>query len=964
MVSDDKVPHTSGDTNTSGDESNPEPLASVISAEVDRNDPLSSAVEPMREDVRFLGQILGDTVREQAGSEAFDLVEKARQTAFAVRRSEVDRSATFDVLSGISPRHAVDVIRAFSLFALLANIAEDLHAERRRAFHIAAGEPPRDGDLARTWEKIEDSGDSEAGWAALRRTARVVPVLTAHPTETRRRSVFHITRRITSLMRERGRTDDPSAEREDLELEIRRQVLLLWDTAIIRSQRPRIEDEILTGLQYHEATLIDVIPRLNKEVAGRLDTERAVVRPGSWIGGDRDGNPYVTGEIVGFATTRAAAVIQNFYDSELQELEHELSLSGRLVEVSDDLIALAGGLVSRGDDDAARRDVPYRRAVRSVRRKLAARVRVHDIAGARVPVDHMGRSIGSDSDPAYEHPDEMLADLQVIADSLTSVGAGIVADARLANLQWALRTFGFHLQALDMRQNSDMHEEVIGELFAVAGVTENYAELDEDARVEVLLRELSYDRPLLSAKAELSEQTQKELGVLRAAARAVEAFGEGVIPHYIVSMCQSVSDLLEPAILLKEVGLLRGAPEAPSSEVRLIPLLETIEDLAAGADILRKYLSLEPMRKLVASQGDLQEIMLGYSDSNKDGGYLAANWSLYQGELELVALAEELDVDLRFFHGRGGSVGRGGGNSYEAILSQPPGAVRGALRITEQGEVLSAKYSEPGRARRNLEALVAATIESSVLNVEGLGDDAEAAYDVMADLSRRGREAYGSLVHEDPGFIEYFTTSTPLSEIGELNIGSRPTSRKQTNTVDDLRAIPWVLSWSQSRVMLPGWFGMGTALSGWLDDGGPGGASGGRSARLAQLRELYATWPFFRTTLSNMAQVMAKADMGLAGQYASLVADDETRERVFSRILTEFELTRDVLLEITEQSSLLDDNPALARSVRNRFPYLEPLNVLQVELLRRFRAGEDDPLIRTGIQLTMNGLATALRNSG
>ena len=961
MASEDTIPHASGEN---GDPQNSDPLASVISAEVERNDPLSQAVEPMRDDVRFLGEVLGDTVREQAGEEVFDLVESARQTAFAVRRSEVDRSATFDVLSGISPQHAIDVIRAFSLFALLANIAEDLHAERRRSFHISNGEPPRDGDLARTWEKIEDSGNSEAGWAALRRTARVVPVLTAHPTETRRRSVFHITRHITTLMRERDHLSPGSAERDEIELDIRRQVLLLWDTAIIRSQRPRIEDEILTGLQYHEATLIDVIPKLNKEIADRLDTERAVVRPGSWIGGDRDGNPYVTGEVVGFATSRAAAVIQNYYDEQLQQLENELSLSGRLVDVSAELIALADDLVSRGDDEAARRDVPYRRAVRSVRRKLAARSAAHAIAGARVPVDHMGRAIGSDSDPAYERPEDMQADLQVIADSLDAVGAGLVADARLSTLQWALRTFGFHLQALDMRQNSDMHEEVLTELFSIAGVTDDYSSLGEAERVEVLLRELSYDRPLLGARAELSELCEKELGVLRAAARAADAFGEGVIPHYIVSMCQSVSDLLEPAILLKEVGLLRGAPDAPRSEVRLIPLLETIEDLAAGADILRDYLAHEPMRKLVASQGNLQEIMLGYSDSNKDGGYLAANWSLYQGELELVALGEELGVDLRFFHGRGGSVGRGGGNSYEAILSQPPGAVRGALRITEQGEVLSAKYSEPGRARRNLEALVAATIESSVLNVEGLGDGAEAAYDVMADLSRRGREAYGSLVHEDPGFIEYFTTSTPLSEIGELNIGSRPTSRKQTSTVDDLRAIPWVLSWSQSRVMLPGWFGMGTALSDWLDDGGPGSAPGDRSARLAQLRNLYATWPFFRTTLSNMAQVMAKADMGLAGQYSSLVADESTRSRVFSRILSEFELTRDVLLEITEQSSLLDDNPALARSVRNRFPYLEPLNVLQVELLRRFRAGDDDPLIRTGIQLTMNGLATALRNSG
>ncbi|WP_333618325.1 phosphoenolpyruvate carboxylase [Dietzia sp.] len=918
----------------------------------------------MRADVRFLGQLLGDTVREQAGERVFDLVESARQTAFAVRRNDVERSATFDVLTGTPAAEAIDVIRAFSLFALLSNIAEDLHQERRRAMHVAAGEPPREGDLARTWEKIESAGDSEAGWAALRRTARVVPVLTAHPTETRRRSVFRITRSITELMRRREALAEGSAERAEVEADIKREVVLLWDTAIIRSQRPRIQDEILTGLQYHEATLIDVIPRLNREVANKLGTDRAVVRPGSWIGGDRDGNPYVTGEVVEFATSRAAALIQNFYDDELRQLEAELSLSGKQVDAPEALLALADGLESRGDDEAARRDVPFRRAVRSVRRKLAARAALHSIAGARIPVDHMGVRIGAEGDPAYARPDDMLADLGVIGDALREVGAGIVAESRLSALEWAVRTFGFHLQALDMRQNSDTHEEVLTELFAEAGVCEDYASLEEAERVEILLRELSYDRPLLGPRAELSELAAKELGVLRAAARAVDALGEGVIPHYIVSMCQSVSDLLEPAILLKEVGLLRGGPKAPSSQVRLIPLLETIEDLAAGREIMREYFALEPVRELVRSQGNLQEIMLGYSDSNKDGGYLAANWALYQGELELVALGADAGVDLRFFHGRGGSVGRGGGNSYEAILSQPPGAVRGALRITEQGEVLSAKYSEPPRARRNLEALVAATIESSVIDVEGLGDDAEAAYAVMADLARRGRKAYGSLVHDDPGFIEYFTTSTPLSEIGELNIGSRPTARKQTSDVSDLRAIPWVLSWSQSRVMLPGWFGVGSALAGWLDDGGEGARSGGRDARVAQLALLYRTWPFFRTTLSNLAQVMAKADMGLARQYASLVEDAETRERVYSRILAEFELTRDMVLEITGQETLLDDNPALARSVRNRFPYLEPLNVLQIELLRRFRAGEDDPDVRTGIQLTMNGLATALRNSG
>lgn len=953
-----------------------DPLAAVIDPSLEESDPRAAEVEPLRDDVRFLGRLLGDVVREQAGQEIFDIVESARRTAFAVRRSEVDRQAMVDMLREVSPAQAIPVIRAFSLFALLANIAEDLHQERRRAMHLASGAPPRPGDLAATWAKLDAAGvgpdnatdtkattgdanttDRTADWDTLRRTARVVPVFTAHPTETRRRTVFRINRRITAEMRRRETLREGSAEYAACEQAIKREVLLLWDTALIRSQRPRIEDEILNGLQYHEATLLEVIPQLNREIAGKLATDRAVVRPGSWIGGDRDGNPYVTGQVVEFATLRAAAVIQNHYNDQLRELERELSLSGRIVEPTDELLRLADGLAPLGDDDAARIDVPFRRAARSIRRKLAARTRVHELPGVMAAVDHMGRSICADDDPAYTRPEELLADLEVLRGALVAAGAKLVAEARLTELQWAVRTFGFHLQALDMRQNSDMHEEVLTELFRLAGVVEDYTALDEAERRELLLRELSYDRPLLGPNAELSDKAAQELGVLRAAARAVEILGDGVIPHYIVSMCQSVSDLLEPAILLKEVGLLRGAPSAPRSQVRLIPLLETIEDLGAGAQILREALALEPLRELVRSQGNLQEIMLGYSDSNKDGGYLAANWSLYQAEVELVALAEELGVDLRFFHGRGGTVGRGGGNSYEAILSQPPGAVRGSLRITEQGEIISAKYSEPGRARRNLESLVAASVESTVTDVEGLGADAEQAYEIMADLAARGRAAYAALVHEDPGFIEYFTTSTPVEEIGELNIGSRPTSRKQTSTVEDLRAIPWVLSWSQSRIMLPGWFGVGTALQGRLE-------AGNRAERLAELQELYASWPFFRAMLSNLMQVMAKADMALAEQYASLDPDATARQRIYAHIREEFVRTRDLVLELTGQSTLLDDNPALARSVRGRFPYLEPLNVLQVELLRRHRAGETDPDIRTGIQLTMNGLATALRNSG
>lgn len=941
-----------------------DPLAAVVSHDIDHDDPRAAEAAPLRADIRFLGQLLGDTVREQAGQRIFDIVEAARRTAFAVRRSEVDRAAMVDMLDDVDTDTAIPVIRAFSLFALLANIAEDLHEERRRAAHDAEGSPPRDGDLAATWAKLDRAGilgDPDATrFETLRRTARVVPVFTAHPTETRRRTVFRITRRITAHMRRREALSAGTPEHAAAEQAIKREMVLLWHTPLIRSQRPRIEDEILNGLQYHEATLLELIPQLNRDIGERLNTERAVLRPGTWIGGDRDGNPFVTAEVVTFATQQAAVVVHNYYNEQLVQLERELSLSGRLVEVPPALLELGNDLQSLGDDAAARLEVPFRRAARAIRRKLAARTPSFTVPGIIAAVDHMGQPIGVDTDPAYSRPEEMLADLDVVDASLREVGAAIVAEGRLSELRWAVRTFGFHLQALDLRQNSDMHEEVLTELFRVAGVTDDYATLDEDAKREILLRELSYDRPLLGAHAQLSDTATKELAVMRAAARSVEHLGDGVIPHYIVSMCQSVSDLLEPAILLKEVGLLRGAPAVPQSQVRLIPLLETIDDLAAGTEILSDALALEPLRELVRSQGNIVEIMLGYSDSNKDGGYLTANWSLYQAQAQLVEVAQHHGIDLRFFHGRGGSVGRGGGNSYAAILSQPPGAVRGALRITEQGEVISAKYSEPGPARRNLETLVAATIESSVLDVENLGANSAQAYEIMSDLAARSRRAYAALVHEDPGFIEYFTTSTPLEEIGELNIGSRPTSRKQTNTVEDLRAIPWVLSWTQSRTMLPGWFGVGSAIEGWLTDGG----DDNRAARMRSLQALYAAWPFFRMIVSNMAQVMAKADLELAEQYASLVPDEEARTRIYTRIRSEYELTVQVVLELTGQDTLLDDNPSLARSVRGRFPYLEPLNVLQVELLRRHRTGESDRQVRSGIQLTMNGLATALRNSG
>lgn len=915
------------------------------------SEPARAATEPLRDDIRLLGGILGDTVREQAGPQIFDLVERARQESFAVRRSELDREQLAALFADVPTAEAIPVIRAFSHFALLANLAEDLHRERRRAIHVRAGEPPQASSLAHTYELLEGAELDGADVAAALRHALVVPVITAHPTETRRRTVFDTQHRITELMRYRDRTQLDAREEEQVQVALRRQILTLWDTALVRLERLRIQDEIENGLRYFDAAFLRVMPAINRETRTRLRAlypgtpllPEPIVRPGSWIGGDRDGNPYVTADVVTMATRRAAATALGHYLDQLLQLERELALSSRLTTVSDDLLALAAW-----DDSPKRADEPYRRALHGIRGRLTA------TADALLdePLDAR-TDIGAQ---AYGAPSELLADLGVVDASLRAGGDGLIADDRLQDLREAVNTFGFHLSGLDMRQNSDVHEETIAELFAWAGVHPDYASLDEDERVRLLSDELRLRRPLVGPGADFSEQTTKELGVVRAAAHAVQSLGAGAIPNYIISMCTSVSDLLEAAVLLKEAGLLRpdtdGAAQCP---VNIVPLFETIEDLQQGAATMRAALAVPVYRSLVDGKGGLQEIMLGYSDSNKDGGYLAANWALYRAELDLVAMAREAGITLRLFHGRGGTVGRGGGPSYDAILAQPPGAVRGSLRLTEQGEIIAAKYAEPALAVRNLESLVAATLESSLLDVEGLGDDADEAYAVLDELAALAREAYGDLVHRTDGFVEYFTTSTPVAEIGALNIGSRPSSRKQTAKISDLRAIPWVMAWSLSRVMLPGFYGTGSAFETWI---------GGDPARLQQLRELYRRWPFFRSVLSNMAQVLAKSDLGLAARYADLVPDPALRERVFGKIADEHRRTIEMYFAITETDDLLADNHALKRSVFNRFPYLEPLNHLQVELLRRYRSGDEDPLVQRGILLTMNGLATALRNSG
>ncbi|MEE9243295.1 MAG: phosphoenolpyruvate carboxylase [Mycobacterium sp.] len=941
-----------------------EPVGTVRRTKVGRE-----ATEPMREDIRLLGAILGDTVRQQNGDAVFDLVERARVESFRVRRSEIDRADLAELFDGIDVRRALPVIRAFTHFALLANVAEDIHRERRRAVHEAAGGLPPNSSLAATYLKLETAElDSDTVADALV-GALVSPVITAHPTETRRRTVFDTQHRITELMRLRLHGQDKTGDGRDVEQELRRHILTLWQTALIRLSRLKIQDEIETGLRYYPAAFFEVIPRVNAEVRAALRArwpdaggvsppqagglphsggllEEPILRPGSWIGGDRDGNPNVTADVVRLATGSAAYTAFTHYFVELTSLEDELSMSLRLVHISDDLATLA-----QACHEPARADEPYRRALRVIHARLTA-------TAAQILDRQPEHELDVGMQP-YATPGELLADLDAVDASLRANGSATLADDRLARLREAVRVFGFHLSGLDLRQNSDVHEEVVAELLAWAGVHPDYVSLSEPERVALLAGELATRRPLTGPDADLSELARKELDIVAAAARAVDLFGPAAVPNYIISMCKSVSDMLEAALLLKEAGLLDAAAENPRAPVGVVPLFETIDDLQRGAGILEEALDLPLYRALVAARGDSQEVMLGYSDSNKDGGYLAANWALYRAELDLVESARKTGIRLRLFHGRGGTVGRGGGPSYDAILAQPPGAVRGSLRITEQGEVIAAKYAEPRIAHRNLETLLAATLEATLLDTEGLGGLSESAYEVLDDLAARAQRAYAELVHETPGFVEYFKASTPVSEIGALNIGSRPASRKPTTSISDLRAIPWVLAWSQSRVMLPGWYGTGRAFEQWIADGPET-----KEARLGVLQDLYRRWPFFATVLSNMAQVLAKSDLGLAARYAELVDDEELRRRVFDKIVDEHERTIRMHKLITGHDDLLADNPSLARSVFNRFPYLEPLNHLQVELLRRYRSGDDDELVQRAILLTMSGLATALRNSG
>ena len=922
---------------------------------------------PLIEDIRLLGKILGDIVREQEGDAVFNLVERIRKLSVSFHR-ESNQTANKEltrILKGLTSDNAMKVLRAFTYFSHLANLAEDHHQVRRLVANARAGSF-QDGSISVTMKKLQAASISKQMIAQVLDASFISPVLTAHPTEVQRTSILEAERDIAHLLDLRDQIKDSAKSSElgkdalllkELKLneeQIRSRVLQLWYTRLLRFTKLTVADEIENALSYYETTFLREIPKIYAQLEDSLAGHpiASFLKMGQWIGGDRDGNPNVNAQTLEYAISRQAEMLFRHYLTEIHQLGRELSVSAFLLKFPKKMKELAE---ASPDKNEHRQDEPYRLALTGMYSRLAASLKALTNAEA-------ARHAVVPQNP-YKNAEEFLADLRTIEASLVSQGAKTLSDRRLRGLIRAVEVFGFHLATVDLRQSSDMHERVLTELLAVSAIETDYTNLTETEKRELLLSLLKDPRPLQVVGHPYSDFAVSELAIFSMAKKMRSLFGKDAIRHYIISHTETVSDLLEVFLLQKEAGLMHGVlGKKASTDLIVVPLFETIEDLRNAAPIMHDLYALPGILDIVKRSGKEQDIMLGYSDSNKDGGIVTSNWELYCAEIALVKVFEPLHaqhgIQLRLFHGRGGTVGRGGGPSYEAILAQPPGTVRGQIRLTEQGEVIGSKYSNPEIGRRNLETLVAATLEATLL--KPTKPASKAFLDAAAQISQASMNAYRGVVYGMPGFAEYFFDATPIREISKLNIGSRPASRKPGQRIEDLRAIPWGFSWGQCRLTLPGWFGFGSAIEEFLQDP----QIGNQKKALSLLQKMYQEWPFFRTLLSNMDMALAKSDLALASRYSELVHDTKLRKKIFSAIEAEWHKTVHALNIITKEHVRLASNPELARSIKHRFPYIDPLHHLQVEFVRRYRADEQDARIQRGIHIAINGIAAGLRNTG
>ncbi|MDH5275793.1 MAG: phosphoenolpyruvate carboxylase [Gammaproteobacteria bacterium] len=959
---------------------------------------------PLRNDIRLLGDLLGKTLKRLGGTRLFDTEEQVRALCkqMRARPSPATERRLKRLLHGLKTDDAIGVIRAFSVYFQLVNIAEQHHRMRRkRHYELHTPDSPQRGSIAQTLQQIR-ADNRQRRSAGLRRKIQavidgldIVPVMTAHPTEAARRTLLEKHRRIADLLTAADDAALPPRRRDEILRDLATEVEAIWLTDEVRHTQLEVLDEVNNALYYFDTTLFDSVPALLDELSARLAITfpgvrlrdgAAPLRFGSWVGGDRDGNPNVTPEITWETLRLQQRLTIRKYLVAVAALSRRLSESVRYAPPGPDLVAsierdkramprTAAKVTERNPEE------PYRQKLSFVYRRLENTLqRNADLEGAlriekadqlisirpALPIIAALKAATAPAEGEYRNAGELREDLRLVRDSLRIDKANLAARS-VDRLIQQVDVFGLHLASLDLRQHSERHAAALAEITASFGLPDDYQALDEAGRVAWLTTELEIPRPLVAPDASYSRETTETLNVFRVARRALDEISPRSLRSYVISMAREASDVLAVLVLAKQAGLVDGA--TASSRLAVAPLFETIDDLQRSPEVMRELFSNPVYRRVLQAQGDVQEVMIGYSDSSKDGGILTSSWELYKAQKNLWVVAREHGIDLQLFHGRGGTVGRGGGPSHEAIRAQPAGTVAGRIKITEQGEVVSSKYSLPDIAMRSLELTTAAVIAASLPPEARAAGPAPAAIarweDVMEEISGHAFAAYRRFVHGTDGFLDYFTQATPVEELQHLRIGSRPAKRRKgSKSLDDLRAIPWVFGWTQSRHLLPGWLGVGSALECFVGQD----PKGGRPGRLELLRRMYRDWPFFHSTISNIEMTLAKADFQIARQYAERLPDPDLGRRIFRLLAAEYDSSCRIVRQITGEKHLLQNSPVLKRSIAVRNPYVDPMSYLQVELLARSRKARlparDRARLLYALVLTINGIAAGMRNTG
>ena len=927
----------------------------------------------VKEEAEILTDLLDDITKNLVCPETFEKISQLKDLSKTKNYRDLNQ-----LVEQLSNEEMTVISRYFAILPLLINISEDVDLAYE-INHLNNVDGDYLGKLSSTIKEVAKNEDAQE----ILENLNIVPVLTAHPTQVQRKTMLDLTNHIHALLRQHRDVKAGLINENKWYNNLRCNIEIMMQTDMIRDKKLKVTNEITNVMEYYNSSFLQAVPnlvleykRLAKEHGLELEQPHPITM-GMWIGGDRDGNPFVTADTLKRSATIQSEVILNYYIEKISKLYRHFSLSTSLSNTSE---AVAEMAALSSDTSVFREKEPYRRAFHYIQSKLIQtlvnlkewtmvgetredRYAVERLLGAsnhqQGPVsDYIGnrisgtlKEISAKESPAYASAQEFKEDLEKIKDSLLENKSEYLISGEFAELLEAIDVFGFYLASIDMRQDSSVHEACVAELLKSAGINDHYSDLSEDKKCQILLKELLEDPRILSAThADKSELLEKELAIFQTARELKDRLGEEVIRQNIISHATSVSDMLELAVMLKEVGLI----DTEKARVQIVPLFETIEDLDHSEETMRSYLSLPIAKRWIASKNNYQEIMLGYSDSNKDGGYLSSCWTLFKAQQQLTAIGDEFGVKITFFHGRGGTVGRGGGPTYEAITSQPLKSINDRIRLTEQGEVIGNKYGNKDAAYYNLEMLVSATINRMIAEQKSPFSMFDRFGEVMDKVVNRSYDIYRDLVFGNEHFYDYFFESSPIKAISSFNIGSRPAARKTITEIGGLRAIPWVFSWSQSRVMFPGWYGVGSSFKEFIDED---------PENIETLRYMYKNWPFFQSLLSNVDMVLSKANMDIAFEYAQLCEEEEVRN-IYQIILHEWQLTKDIILMIEEQDELLAENPYLKESLDYRMPYFNVLNYIQLELIRRQRTGQLPADQDKLIHITINGVATGLRNSG